>query len=72
MEAAMPMRSFGEFDLEALAEMAQTLDAAYEELQGTGEPHVVQERTATRITAAARLGECDPARLLPAALRKPD
>jgi hypothetical protein len=73
MEAAtMPMGSFGVFGPEALAEMAQTLDAAYKQLQGTGEPDVVRERIATRIIAAARLGERDPARLLEAALRKPD
>ena len=71
MEAVtMPMRSFGVFGPEALAEMAQTLDAAYKQLQGTGEPDVVRERIATRIIAAARLGERDPARLLEAALRK--
>jgi hypothetical protein len=68
----MSMRSFGVFGPEALAEMAQTLDAAYTQLQGTGEPDVVRERIATRIIAAARLGERDPARLLEAALRKPD
>jgi hypothetical protein len=73
MEAAtMPMRSFGVFGPEALAEMTQTLDAAYEQLQGTGDPDVVRERIATRIIAAARLGEHDPVRLLEAALRKPD
>jgi hypothetical protein len=73
MEAStMPMRLFGVFGPEALTEMAQTLDAAYKQLQGTGEPDVVRERIATRIIAAARLGERDPARLLEAALRKPD
>ena len=36
-----------------------------------GEPDVERERIATRIIAAARLGERDPARLLEAALRKP-
>ena len=37
-------------------------------LQGTGEPDVVRERIATRIIAAARRGERNPARLLEAAL----
>jgi hypothetical protein len=68
----MPMRLFGVFGPEALAEMAQTLDAAYKQLQGTGEPDVVREGIATRIIAAARLGVRDPARLLEAALRRPD
>jgi hypothetical protein len=68
----MPMRSFGVFGPEALAEMVQTLEAAYKQLRGTGEPDVVRERIATRIIAAARLGEHDPARLLEAALRRPD
>jgi len=67
----MPMRIFG-FEPEALAEMSETLDAAYKELQGTGEPHVVRERIATRIIAAAKFGERDPARLLAAALRGQD
>jgi len=65
------MRIFG-FEPEALAEMSETLDAAYKELQGTGEPHVVRERIATRIIAAAKFGERDPARLLAAALRGQD
>jgi hypothetical protein len=52
--------------------MTAALDAAFEKLQDTGEPDVVRERIATRIIAAARLGEHDPARLLQAALRKPD
>jgi hypothetical protein len=62
----------GAFGPEAIAEMTAALDAAFEELQDTGEPDVVRERIATRIIAAARLGERDPARLLEAALRKPD
>ena len=71
----MPIRSFvepGAFDPEAIAEMSEALDAAYEQLQNTGEPDVVRERIANRIIAAARLGEHDPARLLKAALRRPD
>jgi hypothetical protein len=68
--AIMSMRSFGVFGPEEIAELAETLDTAYKELQGTGEPDVVRERIATRIIAAAKLGERDPARLLEAALRK--
>ena len=68
----MPLRSRGAFGPEAIAEMTAVLDAAFEEQQDTGEPDVVRERIATRIIAAARLGERDPARLLEAALRKPD
>jgi hypothetical protein len=71
----MAIRSFvepGAFDPDAIAEMSKVLDAAFEKLQGTGEPDVVRERIATRIIAAARLGQRDPARLLEAALRRPD
>jgi hypothetical protein len=73
--AAMAIRPFGEpgaFDPEAIAAMSEALEAALKELQGTGEPEVVRERIATRIIAAAKLGERNPARLLEAALRKPD
>jgi hypothetical protein len=72
---AMPIRSFvepGAFDPEAIAAMSEALEAAVKELQGTGEPEVVRERIATRIIAAAKLGERDPARLLEAALCEPD
>jgi hypothetical protein len=65
----MPVHPFGAFDPEALAAMVGALDAAFEQLQGTGEPDVVRERIANRIITAARLGERDPARLLEAALR---
>jgi hypothetical protein len=41
--------------------MSEVLDAAFEEVQDTGEPDVVRERIAIRIIAAARLGERDPA-----------
>jgi hypothetical protein len=68
----MPMRSFGGFDPEALAEMTEVLDAACKDLQGTGEPDVVRERIAMRIIAAAKLGVRDPGRLLEAALRQPE
>jgi hypothetical protein len=58
------------FGPEAIAEMGEILDAAFEKLQHTGEPDVVRELIAMRIIAAARLGERDPARLLKAALRR--
>jgi hypothetical protein len=60
------------FGPEAIAEMGEILDAAFEKLQDTGEPEVVRERIATRIMTAARLGERDPARLMAAALRRSD
>jgi hypothetical protein len=41
-------------------------------LGDNGQPEVAREVIATLIVAAARLGERDPARLLEAALRKPD
>jgi hypothetical protein len=66
----MPMLSFGAFGPEAIAEMSEVMNAAFEKLQDTGEPDVVRERIATRIMTAASLGERDPARLLAAALRK--
>jgi hypothetical protein len=68
----MPMGSFGAFGPEAIAEMCEILEAAFEKLQDTGEHDVVREGIANRIMTAARLGECDPARLLEAALRRPD
>jgi hypothetical protein len=73
--AAMPIRSFvepGAFDPEAIAAMSEALEAALKKLPDTGAPEVVRERIATRIIAAAKLGERDPARLLEAALREPD
>jgi hypothetical protein len=39
----MPMRSRGAFGPEAITEMDEILDAAFEKLQGTGEPDVVRE-----------------------------
>jgi hypothetical protein len=70
--AAMPMRFFGAFDPEAITAMSEALEAAFEELRYTGPPEVVREIIATRIIAAIRLGQRDPARLLQAALREPD
>jgi Protein of unknown function (DUF3551) len=70
--AAMPIGSFVEPGaFEVLAEMAETLDAACKELQDAWPPEVVREIIATRIIAAIRLGERDPARLLEAAVRRP-
>jgi hypothetical protein len=66
------MRSFAGFGPEALKQMGEVMDTAFEKLQGTGEPDVVRERVATRIIAVARLGERDAARLLEAALRRPE
>jgi hypothetical protein len=68
----MPMHLFGVFGPEAIAEMSEALDAAFEELRETGEPEIVREIIAGRIIAAARFGERDPARLLAAALRRPE
>jgi hypothetical protein len=65
----MPMRSFGAFGPEAIAEMSKALEAACEELGDTGRPEAVREIVALRIIAAARLGEvtqfaCGQPRLL--------
>ena len=62
----------GAFGPEAIAVMADALDAALEELQDIGQSDVqseaVRETIAVRIIGAARLGERDPARLRAAAL----
>jgi hypothetical protein len=69
----MPMPSFGAFGPEAVAGMTEALDAVRNELRATGQPDdVAREIIAMRILAAVKLGERDPARLLAAALRKPD
>ena len=69
----MPMRSFEAFGPEAIAEMTQALDAARNELRAAGQSDdMAREIIATRILAAIRLGERDPARLLAAAVQKPD
>jgi hypothetical protein len=57
------MRSIGAFGPEAIAEMAEALEAAFKELQDTGEPDVMREVFARRIIAAARFGERNPVRL---------
>jgi hypothetical protein len=72
---AMPIRSFiqlGAFDPEATAAMCEAYEASLKELQDTGQPDVAPEVIASRIVAAARLGERDPVRLRESALRKPD
>ena len=58
----------GAFGPEAIAAMGEALEAALKELQHTGPTDVVREIVAGRIIGAARLGECDPARLRAAAL----
>ncbi len=73
--AAMPIRTFiqpGAFDPEAIGAMIEAFDAACEKLGDLDQPEVAREVIAGRIVAAAKLGERDPARLLEAALRKPE
>jgi hypothetical protein len=70
----MPIRSFlqpGAFEPEAIAAMSEALEAALKKLQDTGQM-VVPEVIASRIIAAAKLGERDPVRLREAALRERD
>jgi hypothetical protein len=55
-----------------IAAMTEAFDAACEKLGDSGQHEVPREVIAGQIIAAARLGECDPARLLEAALRKRD
>jgi hypothetical protein len=67
----MPIRTFiqpGAFDPEAIAAMNEAFNAACEKLSDSDQPEVTREVVATRIIAAARRGERDPARLLEAAL----
>jgi hypothetical protein len=71
----MPINPFvgsGGFAPETIATMSEVLDAACEKVGDTDQPEVTREVIAGRIIAAARLGERDPARLLEAALRKPE
>jgi hypothetical protein len=71
----MPIRNFiqpGAFDPEEIAAMTEAFDAACKTLGDIDQPEVAREVIAGRIIAAAKLGERDPARLLEAALRKPD
>ena len=70
LDAVMPTHSFmqpGAFEPEAIAAMSEAFDAACE-----SQREAMRETIARRIIAAARFGERDPARLLEAALRKPD
>jgi hypothetical protein len=62
----------GAFGPEAIAAMSEAFEAACKELGDTGQPEMARETLAIRIIGAARFGERDPARLLEAALRKPD
>lgn len=71
----MPIRPFvepGAFDPEAITAMGEAFEAAWETLGDIGQPEVARETIARRIITAAMFGERDPARLLEAALRKPD
>jgi hypothetical protein len=43
---------------EAVAEMGEVLDAAYEQLQDTGEPEVVRERIALVAAVEPHGGAC--------------
>jgi hypothetical protein len=64
----MPIRTFiqpGAFDPDAF-------DTACEKRGDIDQPEVAREVIAGRMIAAARLGERDPARLVEAALRKPE
>ena len=66
----MPIRSFiqpGAFEPDVIGVMTEALEAALKKLQDTGQT-VVPEVIASRIIAAAKLGERDPARLLAAGL----
>ena len=67
-----PVIQPGAFDPEELAAMSEAFEAACEQLGDIGQPEVAHEVIATRILAAAKLGERDPLRLQEAALRKPD
>jgi hypothetical protein len=71
----MPIHSFvepGAFGPEALAAMTEAFESACEKVGDSDQSEVTREVIAGRIVASARFGERDPARLLEAALRKPD
>ncbi len=71
----MPIRPFiqsGVFEPEAVAAISEAFEAACKELEDTGQPQIARDVIASRIIAAARLGERDPVRLRESALRKPD
>jgi hypothetical protein len=71
----MPVRPFiqsGVFEPEAVAAISEAFEAACKELEDTGQPQIARDVIASRIIAAARLGERDPVRLRESALRKPD
>jgi folate-dependent phosphoribosylglycinamide formyltransferase PurN len=58
----------GAFGPEAIAAMAEALEAAVRELGGSVHSEVMREVVAGRIIAAARFGERNPVRLRAAAL----
>jgi hypothetical protein len=60
------------FEPEAVAAMSEAFEAACKELEDTSQPQIARDVIASRIIAAARLGERDPVRLRESALRKPD
>jgi hypothetical protein len=60
------------FEPEAVAAISEAFEAACKELEDTGQPQIARDVIASRIIAAARLGERDPVRLRESALRKPD
>jgi hypothetical protein len=60
----------GAFGPETIAAMVQVLEAASIGLQDTSQSQLAREVIARRILAAASFGECDPDRLLEAALSK--
>ncbi len=71
----MPIRPFiqsGVFEPETVAAMSEAFEAACKELEDTSQPQIARDVIASRIIAAARLGERDPVRLRESALRKPD
>jgi hypothetical protein len=61
----------GVFGPEAIAGMSEAYEAAVNAFQVSGRRNAVRTAIAGRIIAAAKLGECDPDRLLAAALSKP-
>jgi hypothetical protein len=69
MASILPfVRSKSDFDDEATRIMGEAFDAACGGLQDTGQPALVREIIAKRITEAAKKSERDPARLRAAGL----
>ena len=61
--------SGGEFDYEAPAAMAEAYDKACRSMHDWGQPDIIQEIIAKRISAVARRGERDPDQLCEQALK---